>query len=91
MLLHRCIMCQPILNEAVTARCILNGLFTKPRPRVLHPLSKQLIQRGKAFQAVVKLGGKVRKETIFNLLLPLDKTLQTIENVKNGKNVDLVA
>ena len=58
--------CRPVLNkDKMPSRCILNGLFTEPMPKeleALDPLSKQLIQRGKAFQAVVRLGthtGKV--------------------------------
>ena len=68
---------------------------------VLDPLSKQLIQRRKAFQAVVRLGThtakvptnslKACKGTMFFLLLPLDKTLQTIEDVQNSKKMDSVA
>ena len=64
---------------------------------VLDPLSKQLIQRGKAFQAIFRLGtyaGKVRnynalkvcKGTMFFLPLPLDKTLQTIDEVQSNKS-----
>ena len=61
-----CQYCRPVLNkDKMLSRCILNGLFTEPMPKeleALDPLSKQLIQRGKAFQAVVRLGthtGKV--------------------------------
>ena len=100
-----CQYCRPVLNkDKMPSRCILNGLFTEPMPKeleALDPLSKQLIQRGKAFQAVVRLGthtGKVPtynslkacKGTIFFLPLPLDKTLQTIEDVENSKDVDSV-
>ena len=81
-------------------RCILNGLITEPVPKelqVLDPLSKQLIQRGKAFQAIFRLGtytGKVPnynslkacKGTMFFLPLPLDKTLDTIDKVHNNKS-----
>ena len=81
-------------------RCILNGLITEPVPKelqVLDPLSKQLIQRGKAFQAIFRLGtytGKVPnysalkacKGTMFFLPLPLDKTLQTIDKVQSNKS-----
>ena len=86
------------------SRCILNGLFTEPMPKeleALDPLSKQLIHREKAFQAIVRLGthtGKVPtynslkacKGTMFFLPLPLDKTLQTIEDVEDSKDVDSV-
>ena len=81
-------------------RCILNGLITEPVPKelqVLDPLSKQLIQRGKAFQALFRLGtytGKVPhynalkacKGTVFFLPLPLEKTLKTIDEVHNNKS-----
>ena len=100
-----CQYCRPILNkDSMPTRCILNGLITEPMPKeleVLDPLSKQLIQRGKAFQAVVRLGtytGKVPsynslkacKGTMFFLPLPLDMTLQTIEDVENSKDMDSV-
>ena len=45
-------------------RCVLNGLQTSPIPRelsVLDELSKQLIQRAKAFQTVVRLGTYTNK------------------------------
>ena len=102
-----CQYCRPVLNkDKMPSRCILNGLFTEPMPKeleALDPLSIQLIQRGKAFQAVVRLGthtGKVNvptynslkacKGTMFFLPLPLDKTLQTIEDVENSKDMDSV-
>ena len=89
-----CQYCRPVLNkDDVPNRCVLNGLITKLMPKELErldPLSKQLIQRGKAFQAVVKLGtytGKVPsynslkacKGTMFFLPLPLDKTIRCYE------------
>ena len=49
----------------MSARCVLNGLVTEPIPdelKSLDALSKQLIQRAKAFQTIVRLGtysGKV--------------------------------
>ena len=96
-----CQYCWPILNKNnMPCRCILNGLITEPVPKelqVLDPLSKQLIQRGKAFQAIFRLGtytGKVPhynalkacKGTMFFLPLPLEKTLQTIDEVHNNKS-----
>ena len=68
--------------------------------QVLDPLSKQLIQWGKAFQAVVRLGtyrGKVPthnllkpcKGAMFFLPLPLDRTLQTIEDAESNASVGL--
>ena len=84
-------------------RCTLNGMLTEPVPKelqLLDPLSKQLIQRGKAFQAVVRLGtytGKIPtysslkacNEAMFFLPLPLDRTLQTIEDVQSNASVAL--
>ena len=100
-----CQYCRPVLNkDNMPSRCILNGLITEPIPKELErldPVSKQLIQRGKAFQAVVRLGtytGKVPsynslkacKGTMFFLPLPLDKTIQTIDDVMNSRGTPLV-
>ena len=88
-----CQYCRPILNnDCMPTRCVLNGLEVELIPAELEnldPLSKQLIQRGKAFQAVYRLGtytGKVPshnacKGTMFFLPLPLEKTMQTLEEV----------
>ena len=99
-----CQFCRPKLNgNTMPNRCILNGLITEPVPKELKeldPLSKQIIQRGKAFQAIIRLGtymGKVPsynslkacKGTMFFLPLPLDKTLQTIEELENNTTVGL--
>ena len=55
-----CQYCRPMLNsDRMPNRCILNGLKTEPVPEeleMLDPLSKQIIQRGKAFQAIFRLG-----------------------------------
>ena len=100
-----CQYCRPVLNkDNMPSRCILNGLITEPIPKELErldPVSKQLIQRGKAFQAVVRLGtytGKVPsynslkacKGTMFFLPLPLDKTIQTIDDVMNSRGTPSV-
>ena len=67
-----CHYCRPVLNkDKMPSRCILNGLFTEPMPKeleALDPLSKQLIQRGKAFQAVVRLGTHTSKVPTYNSL-----------------------
>ena len=67
-----CQYCQPILNKNnMPCRCILNGMLTEPVPKelqVLDPLSKQLIQRGKAFQAIVRLGTYLGKVPTYNSL-----------------------
>ena len=93
-----CQYCRPLLNKnKMPGRCVLNGLEVEPVPQDLQkldPLSNQLIQRAKAFQAVIRLGtytGKVPsynslkacKGTMFFLPLPLEKTVQTLEAVEN--------
>ena len=79
------------------SRCVLNGLMVEPVPSELEsldPLSKQIIQRTKAFQAVYRLGtytGKVPshtsvkacKGTMFFFPLPLDKTMDTVEEIED--------
>ena len=58
--LYVCRYCRQYLNKnKMPPRCILNGLITEPVPdelKGLDALSKQLIQRAKAFQTVVRLG-----------------------------------
>ena len=81
-------------------RCILNGMLTEPVPKQLQVLDPLIIQRGKAFQAIVRLGtymGKVptynslkaSKGAMFFLPLPLDRTLQTIDDVESNASVGL--
>ncbi|KAL5488752.1 hypothetical protein EMCRGX_G017739 [Ephydatia muelleri] len=59
-LLYICQYCRPFLNKnTIPARCVLNGLVTEPTPqelKSLNALCKQLIQRAKAFQIIVRLG-----------------------------------
>ena len=96
---YMCSYCRLILNsDDLLSRFVLNGLEVEEVPKELQdldPLSKQLIQRAKAFQAVYRLGtytGKVPsynslkacKGTMFSLPLPLDKTLATLEEVQNS-------
>ena len=85
-----CQYCRPLLNkDKLPCRCILNGLETEPVPAEisdLDDLSRQLIQRAKAFQTVVRLGTYTAKVPTYNSLkackgimfflpLPLNKTL----------------
>ena len=94
--LYVCQYCRPILNkDKLPFRCVLNGLVVEPVPKELEnldPLSKQLIQRAKVFQAVYRQGtytGKVPshnslkacKGTMFFLPLPLEKNVKTLEEV----------
>ena len=82
------------------ARCVLNGLQTVPIPpelAALDLLSRQLIQRAKCYQTVVRLGtytGKVPRYnslrlqgTMFFLPLPLNKTIETLNNVQQHTSV----
>ena len=94
--LYICKYCQPFLNKiTMPAGCVLNELFTEPVPdelKALDALSKQFIQRAKAFQTIVQLGtysGKVPscnalqacRGTMFYLPLPLNKTLETLSEI----------
>ena len=67
-----CQYCRPCLNSnSMPSRCILNGLVTEPVPDELahlDALSKQLIQKAKAFQTVVRLGTITAKVPIYNSL-----------------------
>ena len=95
--LYICRYCRLCLNSnSMPSRCILNGLVTETVPGELahlDALSKQLIQRAKAFQTVVRLGSMTAKVPIYNSLqackgtmfflpLPLKRTLKTLEEVQ---------
>jgi hypothetical protein len=85
-------------NDKMPPRCVLNGLQTVPIPEELSrldSLSKQLIQRAKAFQTVVRLGAYTKKVPTYNSLqackgsifflpLPLHKTLETIDAIEGS-------
>ena len=92
---YMCQYCRPLLNKnKMPRRCVLNGLEVGPVPQDLQkldPLSKQLIQQEKAFQAVIRLGtytGKVPsynslkacKGTMFFLPLPLEKNSANVRS-----------
>ena len=89
--LYMCNYCKPLIKQDILpARCVLNGLQTVPVPPELVKLdclSKQLIQRAKCYQTVVRLGTytakvpmynslKACKGTMFFLPLPFNKTLE---------------
>ena len=99
-----CQYCRPSLNQnKMPNRCILNGLETEAIPVELSELSilsKQLIQRAKSFQTVVRLGtytGKVPsynslqacKGTMFFLPLPMKKTMVMVNGRPSKKKVVL--
>ncbi|KAL5482215.1 hypothetical protein EMCRGX_G022512 [Ephydatia muelleri] len=98
-LLYICQYCRPFLNKnTIPARCVLNGLVTEPTPlelKSLNALCKQLIQRAKAFQIIVRLGTYLGKVPAYNALqacrgcmfflpLPLNKTWDTLSEVELG-------
>lgn len=104
--LHICQYCRPFLNKnTIPARCVLNGLVVEPIPEELksiNALSKQLIQRAKAFQTIVRLGTYSGKVPAYNALqacrgymfflpLPLSKTWDTLSEVELGRADLLVA
>ena len=97
--LFMCNYCKSNLkSNKMPPRCVLNGLETIPIPeelKKLDDLSKQLIQRAKAFQTVVRLGTytnkvpsynslKACKGNMFFLPLPLNKTLETLDQVEGA-------
>ena len=96
--LYICNYCKPhIFDDVVPVRCVLNGLKTvsiAKKLKILDPLTIQLIQRAKCYQTVIRLGAytakvpvynslKACKGTMFFLPLPFEKTLQTLEDMKN--------
>ena len=95
--LYMCNYCKPMIKRnRIPSRCVLNGLQTVPVPTelaVLDTLSKQLIQRAKCYQTIVRLGTYTGKVPIYNSLkgckgsmfflpLPLNKTLETLDQVE---------
>ena len=99
-----CNYCKPLIRrDKMPARCVLNGLHVvevPPEFSRLDCLSKQFIQLAKAYQMVVQLGTCTAKVPTYNSLkackgsmlflpLPLDKTLQTLEEV--GENTTLAS
>ena len=94
-----CTYCKPLIKkDKLSSRCILNGLTVVPVPPELSKLgvlSMQLIQCTKCHQTVVRLGtytGKVPtynslkacQSTMFFIPLPLNKTLDTLKEVKHS-------
>ena len=93
-----CCYCRVQLDkDNMPSRYVLNGLMVEhvpPELESLDPLSKQMIQRAKAFQAVYRLGTytvkfpshtsvKACKGTMFFLPLPLDKTMDTVDEIED--------
>ena len=93
-----------VKKDKLRARCVLNELQTVPIPSELSnldSLSTQLIQRAKSYQTTVRLGTYTAKVPIYNyslkacagtmffLPLPLNKTLETLGEVRDLSKVAL--
>ena len=102
--LFMCNYCKALVKkDKLPPRCVLNGLQTVPIPSELSKLdslSTQLIQRAKSYQTIVRLGTytakvpiynslKACKGTMFYLPLPLNKTLETLDEVRDSSKVAL--
>ena len=96
-----CSYCKNLIKkDQMPSRCVLNGLQVVEIPAELSGLdclSKQFIQRAKAYQTVGTYTAKVPmynslkacKGIMFFLPLPLEKTLDTFDEVDN--NVSLAS
>ena len=97
--LYMCNYCKALVKkDEMPPRCVLNGLQTismPPELAKLDCLSRQLIQRAKCYQTVVKLGTYTAKVPVYNSLkackgimfflpLPFNKTLKTLEEVEHS-------
>ena len=94
---YMCKYCKEFFTKKgkMPPRCALNGLQVVPIPPELSKLdclSRQFIQRAKAYQTIIRLGTysqkvptynslKACKGNVFFLPLPLDKTLETLNKV----------
>ena len=100
---YMCNYCKSAVRKnKLPPRCVLNGLETVPIPSELSKLdalSSQLIQRAKCYQTVIRLGTYTAKVPVYNSLkacrgtmfflpLPLNKTLETLGQVKNPGDGD---
>jgi len=98
--LFMCTYCKAAFRKNnMPPRCVLNGLQTVHIPAELAKLdclSRQFIQKAKAYQTVVRLGTythkvpaynslKACKGTMFFLPLPLEKTMATLDEVKQSE------
>ena len=88
-----------IRNDNMPPRCVLNGLKVVEVPNELSKLdclSRQFIQRAKAYQTVVRLGTYTNKVPVYNSLkackgnmfflpLPMHKTMETLDDVEEAE------
>ena len=97
-ILFICSYCKPIVRkEKLPPRCVLNGLEVVPIPpelAKLDSLSRQFVQLAKCYQTIVRLGTYTAKVPMYNSLkackgsmfflpLPLDKTMETLDKMKD--------
>ena len=100
-ILYICNYCKPLIKKYILPpHCVINDLQNISIPTEiskLDPLSMQLIQRAKCYQTVVRLGTyaakvpmynslKACKGTMFFLPLPMNKTLETLDQVKDPRH-----
>ena len=73
-----------IKNNKMPPQCVLNGLQNVPIPpelAVLDTLSRQLIQRAKCYQTIVRLGSYTSKVHTYNSLKALDAAILWVSSV----------
>ena len=102
--LFMCNYCKnKIRNDMLPPCCVLNGLKVVPIPQELNnldSLSCQLIQLAKCYQKIIRLGTyttkvpkynslKACKGTMFFLPLPFNKTVNTLDDIKNHNQTTL--
>ena len=103
-----CTNCRPLLNEnTLPSRCVLNGLYVEEIPKELlklNALGRQLIQKAKPFQTIIRLGAYTGKVPIYNatkglkgsmffLPLPLQNTIDKLDTLgmpKQPEGVDML-
>ena len=74
-----CTHCRPLLDDnKLPSRCVLNGLYVEEIPKELlklNALGRQLIQRAKPFQTIIRLGTYTGKVPIYNATEGLKGTM----------------
>ena len=96
MKIYICTHCCPLLiKNKLPARCVLNGLHVKEIPDELlnlNALGRQLVQRAKPFQTIIRLGTHTGKVPVYNatkglkgvmffLPLPLQNTIDKLDSL----------
>ena len=99
----KCNYCKFAINHnLIPLHCVLNSMQVAsfpPELQKLDSLSRQFVQRAKSYQTIIWLGTytgrvpaynslKACNEVMFFLPLPLNRTLQTMDKVEQGKMPD---